>query len=126
MQYTLSFWVGNTFDPGGIYGTTSTVDVYLGGINGTLIDSATNSSTVTGSLTWQQFSVSFTATGASTTLDFINGDPANDNSNGLDNVVLVPSGTATPEPASALLLASALSLGVLAKLLTDRIAHQRL
>lgn len=116
-EYTLSFWVGNVFNPGGIFGTTSTVKVYLGGINGTLIDSATNSSMNRAVLTWQQFSVSFTATGASTTLDFINGDPVNDNSNGLDNVVLGPSVVTTPEPASVLLLASALMVGGLAKLL---------
>jgi hypothetical protein len=33
-QYNLSFWVGNTYAPGGVYGTTSTVDVLLGGIFG--------------------------------------------------------------------------------------------
>jgi PEP-CTERM motif len=41
----------------------------------------------------------FTATGSSTTIDFINNDLATDNSNGLDNVDLEVSGTAVPEPA---------------------------
>jgi hypothetical protein len=99
--YDLSFWVGNTFDSGGIFGTTSTVNVRLGGIGGTLIDTATNSSTTPGTLIWQQFTTSFTASGSSTTLDFLNGDPSGDNSNGLDNVVLTAAGTTTvPEPAT--------------------------
>src|SRR5271165_798293 len=41
---------------------------------------------------------------------FINGDPANDNSNGLDNVVLNPSGsTSVPEPGTL----SPLGIGLL-------------
>ena len=31
-EYTLSFWVGNVYNPGGIFGTTSTVDVRLGDV----------------------------------------------------------------------------------------------
>lgn len=96
-QYTLSFWVGNVFDPTGAYGVTSTVKVFLGGINGTLIDTATNSNMTRGTQTWQQFTTSFTASGPTTTLDFINADPSTDNTNGLDNVVLNPSGTTVPE-----------------------------
>jgi hypothetical protein len=103
-QYTLSFWVGNIFDPNGIYGTTSTVDVRLGGISGALLGAFTNNSTTTGTQVWQQFTATFTATGSSTTLDFLNADPATDNSNGLDNVVLNPSATTVPEPGTLLLL----------------------
>ena len=103
-QYTLSFWVGNIFDPGGIYGTTSTVDVRLGGISGALLGAFANNSTTRGTQVWQQFTATFTATGSSTTLDFLNADPATDNSNGLDNVVLNPSGTTVPEPGTLLLL----------------------
>ena len=104
-QYTLSFWVGNIYDPNGIFGTTSTVNVLLGGISGTLLDTATNSSTITGTQTWEQFTTSFTATGTSTTLDFMNGDPPGDNSNGLDNVVLTVAGQAgVPEPGTLSLL----------------------
>jgi hypothetical protein len=104
-QYDLSFWVGNIFDPGGIYGTTSTVDVRLGGLNGTLLGAFTNSSTTKGTQVWEQFSTSFMATGSSTTLDFLNADPITDNSNGLDNVVLTAAGTsAVPEPAMLPLL----------------------
>jgi hypothetical protein len=99
--YDLSFWVGNTSDPGGIFGRTSTVNVLLGGISGTLIDAATNIINTPGTLAWQQFTTSFTATGSSTTLDFLNGDSPFDNSNGLDNVSLTAAGPSTvPEPAT--------------------------
>ena len=103
-QYTLSFWVGNIFDPGGIYGTTSTVDVRLGGLGGTLLGAFTNSSTTRGTQVWEQFTTSFTATGSSTTLDFLNADPGSDNSNGLDNVVLTVGATGIPEPGTLSLL----------------------
>jgi hypothetical protein len=108
-QYTLSFWVGNIFDPGGIYGTTSTVDVRLGGLGGTLLGAFTNSSTTRGTQVWQQFATSFTATGSSTTLDFLNADPASDNSNGLDNVALTVGAAGIPEPGTL----SLLGLGIL-------------
>jgi hypothetical protein len=86
-QYQLAFWVGNIVDPGGIFGTTSTVQVQ---INGTNAYSATNSAgTGTMTLDWQEFSFTFTATSTSTTIAFINGDPSNDTSNFIDNVWLV-------------------------------------
>jgi hypothetical protein len=109
--YTLSFYVGNVFQPGGAYGTTSTVNVRLGGIGGTLLGSFTNSSTTPGTQIWQPFSTSFTAAGSSTTLDFINGDSVFDNTNGLDLVDLEVGGSGSvPEPASIGLVGSALAL----------------
>ena len=103
-NYNLSFWVGNIFDPGGIFGTTSTVNVRLGGLGGTLLGAFTNSNTTRGTQIWQQFTTSFTATGSSTTLDFLNADPGNDNSNGLDNVVLTVGAAGIPEPGTLSLL----------------------
>jgi hypothetical protein len=114
-QYTVSFWIGNVYNPAGIFGTTSTVDVLLGGVTGTSLGAFTNSSITPGTQVWQEFSTSFTATGSSTTLDFLNGDPGNDNSNGLDNVVITRSGTSpVPEPGwvSGLGLALIVGLGL--------------
>lgn len=107
--YQLSYYVGNTTG-GGIFGTTSTVNV---GINGSPTFSDTNSAVNASGLTWQSFTHTFLATGPSTTLAFLNGDPGSDNSNGLDNVVLLDVTTATPapEPASlALFLLGATAL----------------
>jgi hypothetical protein len=95
-QYTLSYWVGNVFDhnPRNPFGTQSSVKVF---VNGTLIDTATNTTDST-TLSWENFTDSFTATGP-TTIEFLNNDPITDNSNGLDNVTLNPTGTSSvPEP----------------------------
>lgn len=108
-QYTVSFYVGNVYDPTGFFGTTSTVDVSE---NGSSLGAFENScTTCTNTLVWELFTDTFTATSTSTTLQFLNGDPASDNSNGLDNVSLVDDGPApTPEPSSLafLLLSSGL------------------
>ena len=39
-SYKLTFWIGNVYDPGGIFGTTSTVNVL---VDGTTVASDTNS-----------------------------------------------------------------------------------
>jgi hypothetical protein len=111
--YSLSFYVGNTTG-GSIFGTTSTVNV---SINGTPTFTDTNSTADLTGLNWQLFTQTFTAAGATTTLDFINGDPSNDNSNGLDNVVLNDLGPAVvPLPATLPLFATGLgALGLLGR-----------
>jgi hypothetical protein len=71
-------------------------------------------------LDWEQFTYGFTATGATTTIDFFNA-VANTSQNevGLDNVVL----TAVPEPGSLPLLATALAaLGLLGSRWRDAVA----
>ncbi len=83
-SYTLKFWVGNVYDPGGIFGTTSTVKVL---INGSTVASDTNSQQGT-TLVWQKFTVHFKAASSSTQVGFVNGDPSNDTSNGLDAISL--------------------------------------
>ena len=84
--YTLTFGVGNVYDPGGIFGVTSTVQIIVDGVQ---VASDTNSKgRGTPSMVWQTFHVGFTASAASTTIEFINGDPSNDTANGLDGVKL--------------------------------------
>ena len=114
--YDLSFWVGNAFDLGGVFGTTSTVQVRVGGIAGTLVGNFTNSSTTPGVLTWELFTTTFTTTGA-TTLDFLNLDPATDNSNGLDDIILTTA--AIPEPGTLSLFGMGIiGLGLIRRLVT--------
>ena len=80
--YTLTFWVGNVYDPTGIFGTTSTVDVF---VDGTRVLKATNSRRSTTQV-WQQFETRFIASSHPTNITFINGDPSSDTSNGLDAI----------------------------------------
>jgi len=123
--YSLSFWVGNIVDPDGIFGTTSTVDVL---VNGTQISSAENSAGAGTSVqNWEQFTVPFTATGSSTTIELLNADPSNDNSNGLDNVTLIQTGGGAPVvPLPSTAWATLVMLiGLLsAKLVIGRRAHR--
>jgi hypothetical protein len=86
-RYTLSFWVGNVVNPGGIFGTKSTVEVT---VNGRRVLLATNTSGAGSmSVSWQQFHLTFKAVRRRTTLAFLNYDPAPDTANGLDSISLV-------------------------------------
>src|SRR5262249_14015659 len=87
--YLLSDFLGNT-TVGGIFVTTSPVNGSSTGVPFTNINSAVNAT----SLTWQQFTHTFVATGSTATLTFANGDPIGDNSNGLDKVTLTDQGVA--------------------------------
>ena len=110
-KYHLSFYVGNTTG-GSIFGTTSTVNV---SINGGPSTSFTNSATDATGLNWQLFTLDFIASTTSTTINFANADPGNDNSNGLDNVALVDLGpSAVPLPGALPLFVTGLvGLGLL-------------
>jgi hypothetical protein len=88
LSYTLSFWIGNIVDPGGTYGKTSTVEVSING--GPRIPFTNADETGATAMNRKQFTTSFTANSASTTIAFFNGDPGNDNSNGLDNIAILP------------------------------------
>ncbi len=103
--YTLSFWVGN-YSGHACHGPTSNVELQINGANVGSFENSTPSNI----LTWQLFTYNFTATGASTSIEFDNLDPLSDNSNGLDNVDLEV--TSSPEPAALGLMAAA--VGVLA------------
>jgi hypothetical protein len=89
VSYTLSFYIGNVYNPGGIFGTTSTVDVT---IDGSQVGAFTNKMG-NGKMAqvWRKFSTKFTAAGAATMIGFINGDPSDDTNNGLDAVSITPS-----------------------------------
>jgi hypothetical protein len=111
-RYQLSYFIGNTTG-GGVFGTTSTVNV---SVNGVPTFSDTNSNASPSNLNWEQFTHTFIATETSTILAFQNADPSNDNSNGLDNAVLTDLGPVTPapEPSSLGLLVAGLgTLGVI-------------
>ncbi len=83
-SYKLTFWVGNVYDPGGIFGTTSTVNVVIDGSN---VANDTNSQQGTTQV-WQKFTVHFKAASTTTVVGLLNGDPSSDTNNGLDAVSL--------------------------------------
>jgi len=114
--YDLSFWVGNQFNPGGLWGTSSTVEVFVGGVSQ---GSFTNTGGAgTNIQNWQQFILGFTASSTSTPIKFLNKDFA-DNTNGLDNVELLAEGSppppSLPEPSTLSLLGQGLVAFVVAR-----------
>lgn len=104
--YQVSYFIGNTTG-GSIFGTTSTVNLLVDGAPA-FTDTNSNASPTT--LDWEQFTHTVTATGSTTALSFLNGDPGGDNSNGLDNILVLDLGpaSAVPEPASLVLFGSSL------------------
>jgi hypothetical protein len=86
--YTLCFWIGNIHDPKTVFGRKST-DIVM--VNGQQILKATNARGTAGSgvVVWKQVKTTFSVPGGATTISFNNGDPVNDNYNGLDSVELV-------------------------------------
>jgi hypothetical protein len=106
-KYRLSFWVGNqdgSDNPN--YLSPSTVNLSIDG--GPTI-AETNANTSTHVINWEEFTDTFTATGTTTNISFLNGTPLTDAEGGLDNVSL----TAVPEPASwAMMLVGFGGLGV--------------
>jgi hypothetical protein len=85
-EYHLTFWVGNVYDPGGIFGVSSTIKVYVNGVRRL---TATNSlHPANHRQAWKEFALTIRATSSRTTISFINADPRTDNSNGLDAVRL--------------------------------------
>ncbi|TFG85837.1 MAG: DUF642 domain-containing protein [Chromatiales bacterium] len=95
-SYELAFWVGNV--AGGSFGTTSSVEIL---VDGRSLGVALNDRSIPGQLGWGLFKMPVTATGNTTTLTFINRDARNDNSNGLDDVSLVPAAAGPATAATA-------------------------
>jgi hypothetical protein len=99
--YQVSFFVGNVSDPGGIFGTTSTVNLQVGASTIFTAENSMVPSTVAGNQTmlYQQFSTTFVASSTSTALAFLNGDPSTDTANALDNITLTDLGpVGVPSP----------------------------
>jgi hypothetical protein len=85
-QHVLTFSVGNVVDPSGIFGTTSTVNVL---VNGVQTFKAVNKKGLGSKIqVWKSFTTRIIAPANSTTITFVNGDPAGDDNNGLDCVNL--------------------------------------
>jgi hypothetical protein len=105
-MYTLSFYVGE------LDNQSASVLVDL---NKSLFQTATNNSATSGNTTlWQLFSYNFTASGPTTTLDFINNSASGTALNGLDKVdVELAPVSGVPEPSMTFLLAGAGLLTVL-------------
>lgn len=86
--YTLSFFIGSGYNPGGPVGTSSTVRVR---IDGTAIGSFTfNAKPGSTAQQWRKFSTEFQATRSTTSLVLTNGDPPFDTDNGVDVVAVTP------------------------------------
>ena len=83
-EYHLTFWVGNVYDPGGIFGVSSTVKVYVNGVR--KLTARNSLHPASHKQAWEKFTLTIKATSGRTTISFINGDPRTDNSNGLDAV----------------------------------------
>jgi hypothetical protein len=96
--YSLSFYVGAVNTPDwGMYAGPAVVNVLL---NGSPFQTAINSDPTGDATAWKLFNYTFTATGFSTTLAFLNGSGYPIADVGLDNVIV-----AVPEPMAASLFA---------------------
>ncbi len=91
--YALTFYVASVYNPNGIFGSASTVDVSIDGSN---VGGFTNTSRPgTTTQQWRKFSTEFVAANKKTTIALFNGDPSGDTENGLDaiSVTLVSPGS---------------------------------
>ena len=117
-SYDLSFSVGNVIAPANALGSQSTIDLW---INGTKLQSYTNSASGGTGINWQGFSHTFVGIG-STTIQFRNADGTNDNLNGLDNVFL----SAVPEASITTMLILGIAILGLGTRVRARRIHGRL
>ena len=84
-KHTLSFKVGNIYNPGTFFGKSSTIEVL---VNGKPIFRAVNThGKGSKRQVWQSFTTTFSVASPSTTIEFRNEDPKGDLVNGLDCIV---------------------------------------
>jgi hypothetical protein len=95
-EYSLDFFTGNLGPR-----TTSDLAIYINGYLAEIRGGGSSNPTMLG---WAPNGIGFYALGTSTTIAFINHDPPNVSSNGLDNVSVEDLGLVTPEPSAASLL----------------------
>lgn len=101
LAYTVSFWVGNTVDPSGTFGSSTTVNLY---VDGTLVKAAVNTEGA-GQTTqvWRQYTYQGVGVSNATTFKFLSGDPSTDFSSPFDSVVIsVADGV--PEPSTWIMM----------------------
>lgn len=110
-NYTVSFWIGNLVNPGGPFGTSTTVNLL---VNGVQTFAAVNTDGVgQQSLAWHEYTYQSALPSAtdSLTFTFLSGDPGSDFNTAFDNVVInTIEATATPLPGAIALFGSALGL----------------
>ncbi len=111
-QYTLSFYLGDINNSA--YPARGNASALVE-LNGSLFQTATNSNSSGLTPNWQQFSYTFTATGATTSVEFVNNALPGVGYNGLDNVVVNAADTSAPEPAPSLLLLTGVALLLLVR-----------
>lgn len=110
--YTVSFWVGNVVDPNGVFGTSTTVNLL---VNGVQVFAAINQDGARqATQVWRQYTYQGIGTSNLTSFTFLSGDPNNDNSTGLDSVE-ISTVNAVPEPATgAIMMLGLAGVGVTA------------
>ena len=106
-SYTLTFWVGNQDNSQPSYPLASMIEL---DVNGTFVANYSNNDNTPNNVNWNQFSYSFTASSASTKIDFFNATPVADNEAGVDNVDLEVAAAVVTEPASVAILGAGLVL----------------
>ena len=111
-RYTLSFYLGDINNSA--YPAKGNASALVE-LNGSLFQTATNSNSSGLTPNWQQFNYTFTATGATTSLEFVNNALSGVGYNGLDNVVVTAADTSAPEPAPSLLLLTGVALLLLVR-----------
>jgi hypothetical protein len=96
--YAVSFWVGNVVDPNGVFGVSTTVNLF---VDGASVFSAVNTDGA-GSSTqvWHKYTYSGVGASNSTVFRFLSGDPSSDFSSAFDNVVITTASDGVPEPST--------------------------